>query len=224
MLRSYLNGKQVSNFWALKTNFLTVVFPEQRFWTLVRSSEDGSSPGPSSQDRVSKHRKHTELWGEGDSQCSPGRWAQTWPRQAHRAFLRWKTLILDILFFLQLWVFFYTAYSISGARNTDVKESRYHETTHRDLLEGMVSRSVLWALEMSPQWGWQSNHLWTPGSLRVWGMRQKWGEQRMLVRIGSVIRTTLKIQWLKQSLSSLPWLVLLVFFFCCSLLGCMVFL
>lgn len=35
----------------------------------------------------------------------------------------------------------------------------------------------------------------------------------MLVRIGSVIRTTLKIQWLKQSLSSLPWLVLLVFFF-----------
>lgn len=124
MLRSYLNGKQVSNFWALKTNFLTVVFPEQRFWTLVRSSEDGSSPGPSSQDRVSKHRKHTELWGEGDSQCSPGRWAQTWPRQAHRAFLRWKTLILDILFFLQLWVFFlHRVFYFRGQKHRCERES-----------------------------------------------------------------------------------------------------
>ena len=151
MFRSYLNGKQVSNFWALKTNFLTVVFPEQRFWTLVKSSEDGSSPGPSSQDRVYyKHREHTELWGEGDSQRSPERWAQTWPRQAHRAFLRWKTLILDILFFLQLWVFLHGVFYFRGQKHSCERESLPWDHSpwpfRGDGVSGQSSGHLRWAL------------------------------------------------------------------------------
>lgn len=107
----------------------------------MRPSEDDSSLGPSAQNRVDEHRKHAEPWErgilsarleEGHSQRSPGRGgfsAFTWERgtdlaqtgssglpEMENTYFRYSLLPSAVFFF-------YTVYSISGARSTVVKES-----------------------------------------------------------------------------------------------------
>lgn len=85
----------------------------------------------SAQNRVDEHRKHAEPWERGFSALTWER-AQTWPRQAPRAFLRWRTLTLE--YSLLPSAVFTRCILFQGPEHSCERECRYHETTHRDLL------------------------------------------------------------------------------------------
>lgn len=77
-------------------------------FNLVRSQfsfENDDIPGPSySQENARKaHGKHYVSPEERGilGTHKMDRWTQTWPRLDHWVFLRWKTLILDVLCFFQ---------------------------------------------------------------------------------------------------------------------------